>query len=326
MRRFGIMGAVVLAAAAGLLFAPGARAQEASEEDRERARAAYARGQELFRAGSFEEAEAAFEEAFEAVPNPVVLVSIGEARQRQGDAAGAVEAFEQYLEEREDAPDREEIAQRLENLRSMPATVAVSSTPVGASIAVDGEDTGQVTPADLELEPGTHEITVSMEGYEDGTETVEATFGSEHELNLMLDSTGGGGGIQDPFGDETGGTEPGPEPDPVDTGDDEGPSAGVWVSAGISGAALVGGTVLGFLALSEQSDFDEMPTEDAADRGERLALFADVAFGVAAAAGITAIVLYMTGGDDGSEESASAVRVTPVLTEGGGGVAAGATF
>ena len=60
----------------------------------------------------------------------------------------------------------------------------------------------------------------------------------------------------------------------------------------IAGVGLVTGTIFGFLALSEQSDFDAMPTADAADRGETFALIADLSFGVAIAAGVTAIVLY----------------------------------
>lgn len=68
----------------------------------------------------------------------------------------------------------------------------------------------------------------------------------------------------------------------------------VWVAAGVSGASLVGGVVLGFLALDAQTDFDARPSAAAADRGERLAVYADVLFGVAAAAGLTGIVIYAT--------------------------------
>jgi len=57
-----------------------------SMEDRKQAREAYRRGQELFRDGRYEEAEAAFEEAYRLVPNPVVWVGIAEARERQGNA------------------------------------------------------------------------------------------------------------------------------------------------------------------------------------------------------------------------------------------------
>jgi hypothetical protein len=68
----------------------------------------------------------------------------------------------------------------------------------------------------------------------------------------------------------------------------------VWVAAGVTGASLVAGVVLGFLALDAQTDFDKRPNAAVADRGERLAIYADVLFGVAAAAGLTGIVIYAT--------------------------------
>jgi hypothetical protein len=115
----------------------------------------------------------------------------------------------------------------------------------------------------------------------------------------------------------------------------------VWVAAGIGAAGLVAGTVLGFLALGEQSDFDNMPSERTADRGERYALFADVGFGVAAVGFLTALVLnFATGGDDDDRaapegeggESASARRtrlrlgVAPVVGPQGGGMSARLVF
>ncbi len=68
----------------------------------------------------------------------------------------------------------------------------------------------------------------------------------------------------------------------------------VWVAAGVTGASLVAGVVLGFLALDAQTDFDKRPNAATAARGERLAVYADVLFGVAAAAGLTGIVIYAT--------------------------------
>src|SRR5690606_4388952 len=68
----------------------------------------------------------------------------------------------------------------------------------------------------------------------------------------------------------------------------------VWVATGVAGAGLVTGVILGGFALKQKADFDVRPREATADKGERLALFADVGFGIAAAAGITALVLYFT--------------------------------
>ena len=80
-------------------------------------------------------------------------------------------------------------------------------------------------------------------------------------------------------------------------------TAALWITGVVGAAGLVGGTVLGFMALAESSDFDADPTAASADRGERLALFADVAFGVGAMALITGIVLYVTDGEPVGGES-----------------------
>jgi len=87
---------------------------------------------------------------------------------------------------------------------------------------------------------------------------------------------------------------------------------------------------------------DAERTADAADRGERYALIADISLGVAVAAGIATAVLVLTrdsgeetpaqgGGDDDGEdvtqdESYVRLRVLPMAARGGGGVAARVDF
>lgn len=309
----------------------GGTAEAQTDEEREQARAAYARGQELYQAGSYAEAEAAFNEAYRIIPNPVVLLGVAEARERGGNLPGAVEILERYLTERPDAPDREQIDGRIERMRATPATIVVQSTPAGATVALDGQPTGRTTPAELEVPPGSHVVSVAL-GEQTRADSVDAVYGGRHELTL--DVTPPAPEPVPELGDRDPLPEPEPEPVVEDDGGEGGPGTAVWVSAGIAGAALVSGTVLGFLSLSEQSDFDEMPTESAADRGERLALFADLSFGIAAAAAITGVVLYVTGTGATEEETAvdargrraPSVAVAPAVGPNGGGVAARVEF
>jgi len=311
-----------------------AEAPEPTEEDRAAAREAYGRGQTLYRDGQYLEAEAAFLEAYEHIPNPVVLLGVAEARERAGKFVGAVEALEGYLAGRPDAPDAEEVQGRIDRMRAMPGTLELTSTPAGAAIVLDGEDTGEETPATFEeLPPGEHTISLTLDGFEPAEQTVTVPFGETSEETLTLVEI----------------TEPEPEPedglmgdgeplealdDDDDDDDDEadaGPGAAVWATAGVAAAGLVAGTVLGFMALSRESEFDDTPAEDTADQGERFALFADVAFGVAAAGAITAIVLFVTSGDDEDEDDedaddGSSAWVAPAVGPRGGGVSAGVTF
>jgi len=174
-------------------LAPTARAQSDGEESeltpeeaRAAAREAYAEGQALFREGKHAEAEEAFMRAYAFVPNPVVLLGVAHARRGQGNMQGAVEALERYLEERTDAPDAAEVQTEIEELKAMPATVAVVSTPAGAAIVIDGEDTGEVTPAEIEVPGGSHVIALALEGYEPAEQRVEAPFGGRAETSTEL--------------------------------------------------------------------------------------------------------------------------------------------
>jgi tetratricopeptide (TPR) repeat protein len=142
------------------------------------------------------------------------------------------------------------------------------------------------------------------------------------EVEARLASLGGGGDPADPSLGEPPPEEGVPPPDP---------SAGVWILAGVAALGLVSGTVFGFLALNEQSSFDNMPSHEIADRGEIFALVADISFGVAGAAAIAAIILYIveatSGGGGGEEdypppEPMLTFRVSPWATPEGGGAAA----
>jgi hypothetical protein len=48
------------------------------------------------------------------------------------------------------------------------------------------------------------------------------------------------------------------------------------------------------LALRQEQDYRDDPTKETADRGEQLALFADISFGLAALSAITSFTLFMT--------------------------------
>ena len=65
---------------------------------------------------------------------------------------------------------------------------------------------------------------------------------------------------------------------------------------------------------------------ESADDGERLALFADVGFGVGAIALITCAVLYMTDGDVESEQASAGLYITPAVSATEAGVSARLSF
>lgn len=270
-----------------------------SEEQIAQARAAYAAAEAALAEGDHEMAVLRFQQAYELVPNPVVLIALGHALEESGDIPRAYTTYRQYLRERPDAPDRTDVELKIAELAELPASVRVAVQPEGASVLVDGEDTGETSPASLEVRAGVHIFTFVAEGMESAELERELLPGGSEEIDVAL--------------------EPLPEPDPPpvetegeieepsedDEGDedaDDGPSAAVWGMTAVSAAGLISGSVLGFLALSKESEFTDEPTEATAEAGENFALFADVSFGVAAVGAITAIVLHALRDDDEEEE------------------------
>jgi tetratricopeptide (TPR) repeat protein len=308
-----------------------AKAAAPTAQAKEAARAAYTRGQAEFSAGRYETARDAFAEAFAAIPNPIVLLSIAEAQTKLGALEDAIATFQQYLTLRTDAPDRADVEGKVQALAATPASLSVTSAPAGAELELDGLPTQKVTPAQLEVSPGAHEIAYLLHGYAGGEQTVQAKPGGKHEIHLILVPLEVEGSLVQAAAGARGSDDAAPvdaksAPEPAKAGP---PTTALWVTGGIGAAGLITGTVLGFLALKEHSDFESRPTTASADRGERLALFADVGFGVGAMAIVTAAVLYLTYDDapaDAEVDSGSAAhrRLALVTAVSPSSVAAGA--
>lgn len=345
MVRFVLSRAIWAALAAALLvcWAPGSTAAQdgPTDEQRAAARALYAEGQRHFAAGEFAEALTAFQGAYDAVPNPVVLLGVASAQEGAGDRLAAARTLRIYLRDRADAPDRASVTERIatldpegETVLPTTGTVRVTCTPAGAAIRVDGEATEHTAPTELTLAAGPHTLTLVMEGFRELRREITVVAGGAVDLTVTLVSVAEAEAEPLSGEDDVFGTEAAPDDEAEDEAEAEdevptdagqgGPSPAVWVTTAIAGVGLVTGTVFGFLALSAQSDFDSAPTTSSADNGETFALVADLAFGVAVAAGITAIVLYATE-TPSSSDSASAedqgprVAFAPVVGRDAGG-------
>ena len=95
-----------------------------------------------------------------------------------------------------------------------------------------------------------------------------------------------------------------------------------------AGVAVVGagvGTVFGALALENQSEYRKSPTYSNSSQGNNDAAYADGAFALAVAAGVTSLVLYLTRGTTPGASSTTpktdspVVSAAPIVTPKGGG-------
>ncbi|MBK6516021.1 MAG: hypothetical protein IPM79_03800 [Polyangiaceae bacterium] len=72
---------------------------KASPEALERAKEAFNRGVQAVQDGRYPDARKAFEEAYAAVPNHLVLYNLGQVQQMEGRQAEACQTFQRYLDQ-----------------------------------------------------------------------------------------------------------------------------------------------------------------------------------------------------------------------------------
>jgi hypothetical protein len=66
------------------------------------------------------------------------------------------------------------------------AWAQVNSDPKGAEIIVDGTSTGQFTPARVQMPAGLHNVTLRLNGYQQGKTTVQVSEGGTVPIELSL--------------------------------------------------------------------------------------------------------------------------------------------
>lgn len=108
----------VLSGLLAVLAAFPARAQEPADQSRDReARQLYEAGSEAFAAGRYESAMDYFRRSYELSRRPALLYNIGQSADRLRRDRDALAAFEQYLSEVPDAPNRGDVEARMAILR-----------------------------------------------------------------------------------------------------------------------------------------------------------------------------------------------------------------
>ena len=96
----------------------------------------------------------------------------------------------------------------LVRLTPLKGAITISGSPAGASIFIDGKNTGRVSPADFVLDPGQHSLTLRKSGYLDSSTEFTVRTGEGLSYAPALKQLGrtdtirivGGGGIKKIFG------------------------------------------------------------------------------------------------------------------------------
>jgi len=124
----------------------GATAVATEPDSKAVAREHYQRGVAAFQANRFGDAAIEFRTAYQTSPAYAVLYNIGQVDVALGDAVGAVDAFEKYLEQGGNAiakERRQTVEAEVEKQRARIGTTLLHVQPEGAEVRVDGKLIGK---------------------------------------------------------------------------------------------------------------------------------------------------------------------------------------
>jgi PEGA domain len=236
------------------------------------AREHFERGMEHYRAHRYRDAIHEFRLSVARVPNADLWFNMARAYEQLGEAAQAVEHYRLYLRDRVDAPDAEDVQQRIAELYARPDRAGATGGPASGSLALtardrdllvllDGKAVGP-TPVErvLELRPGSHRVDATKEGW--------IPFRAEIEIYPSAVSTA--------FVELTPRARKAPEP---------AARPWTWITALGSAGALIAGGMLSLEALDRREAGDLGAADD-------LELAAGITVGSGLALAIGATLLY----------------------------------
>ncbi len=115
------------------------------------------------------------------------LWNIARCEERLDDGEAASAALDEYLAQADLSPlDRAEGERESKTLRTRSSTLTVTTTPPGASIAIDAQPETRSTPSSLEVSAGLHTVTIRHPGFLPQTQSIEARFGRAIIVALYL--------------------------------------------------------------------------------------------------------------------------------------------
>lgn len=288
---------ITLGLAVFLGLAPSARAQEASPESTNDAKAQYRQGTEAFSAKRYAEAALHFESAAAIRPHAVTLFTAALAWDSAGRPERAADAFARSLDlPGLDAKQTQTAKERVQSLEKSLGVVVVT-VPAGWKVQLDNL-TEVVGSARLHASPGAHLLTVRPVGYALERRDVALDAGKVVTVEITEAQLAAAKKAAEPQPPPPKVEEPPPAPLVKPPPPPEATTSPLkpigFVLAGTGGAMLLGGIVLGLQANGARDSYNAGPTREAYDHANGLATWSTVAFVsgiVVAAAGVTLVLL-----------------------------------
>jgi hypothetical protein len=186
--------AFVLALAAALAPQTRAGAQDEDAAITEAARRRFQEGVRLFYKDKYEEARAAFLQAYALKHHPAVLLNLAQSELRSNHPVDAARHFSAFLRDSTAAtgPERAEAENALSQLRTKLGRVQIAVNVAGATILVDNEQVGESPLAEpVDVAPGSHTVQARLGSR---TQTAEVSVGAGKHATTSLELKGEEGG------------------------------------------------------------------------------------------------------------------------------------
>ncbi|MFU8804890.1 MAG: PEGA domain-containing protein [Bradymonadaceae bacterium] len=167
---------------------------DAQAQDQQQARERFLEGREFYDAEEYMLAAEAFLEAYELSGRTELLYNVGQAYRNAEAYTEAEKYFQQYLSERPDAPNAEEVVETIIEIQQAAAmamaTLSVRTRPDKLPVYVDDERNPRCTsPCSLTLAAGEYTIHVRPDGFSPARRMITLKASAREELEISLEKT-----------------------------------------------------------------------------------------------------------------------------------------
>lgn len=186
--------ALIVLSAPVISFAPKAVAQGAADPFTDMARQRFQEGVRLYDQGKYEEARAAFLQAYALKKHPAVLLNLAQSELRSNHPVEAARHFSEFLRDNPsaEAAERKAAQDGLTAARTQTGQIDVKVDVAGADVFVDGELVGRSPLAEpVDVAPGSRKVEARFPGHPTQTVDVTAQVGQVSPATLTMGAPGG---------------------------------------------------------------------------------------------------------------------------------------
>ena len=335
-RRERLLGSVLGLFCTAQLFAPAARAEDASAAETAAARSLAVDGLKLAQANNCTEAVPKLERAEKLYHSPVVASRLGECYVSMGRLVEGTEILRKVLREPQAGEPSASLTKALERAqrvldaakpRIAGLTVKVASVQ-DMSVKIDGAAVpSALVDTEIPTDPGEHSVDVSAPGFLKQGARISVGEGEKKTVTLTLTRDPNAPVVVPAPAAEAATGKPAPAASDVAV-QDRSPAAGpeasgaeqrapnrtaAYVSLGVGAVGVVAGSVLGVMTMKQHKDLqgqcpgDVCPPDqqDALSSAKLLGNVSTVAFGVGAAGLVLGTVLFFSAGPSGNADHAA---------------------